>query len=96
MKKLNVTLEDGAEAVLTVDGMFVEGMHFDGMDEIRGIKEMRRASDVEFDSESQKWCAVIRRGFRHGFGPHECQMNKRSECIAWERRYLNREEIFKC
>lgn len=90
MKKLSVILEDGAEAIVTVDGMFIEGMHFPGMDEIRGIKEMRRASDVEFDAHKQVWVAVIRDEFRRGAGPHSFFALKRSACITWEREYLNR------
>jgi len=95
MKQLTVKLEDGTEAVLTVDGMFIEGMHFPGMDEIEGIKEMRRASDVEFDAERQSWCATIRPEFRRsdiGNTNHRMFSNKRSSCIAWEREYLNNKE----
>lgn len=90
MKKLIVKLEDGTDAVLTVDGMFVEGMNFDGLDEIKGIKETRRASDVEFSSEHQLWMATIREEFRHGHEPYFFHHKKRSECIKWERRYLSR------
>ena len=91
MKQLTVKLEDGTEAVLTVDGMFIEGMHFPGMDEIEGIKEMRRASDVEFDAEHQSWHAVIRPEFVHK-EPHRFMAKSRSRCIQWEREYLNNKE----
>jgi len=93
MKKLTVKLEDGTEAVLTVDGMFIEGMHFDGLDEIRGVKEQRRASDVEFDGRAQIWCAVIRKEFRRTGIPFVFSDEKRSECIRWERMYLNAQFI---
>lgn len=90
MKKLNVLLEDGTTAVVTVDGMFVEGMNFDGMDEIRGIKEIRRASDVEFHSDTQHWVAKIRPEFmRDDTVIHSFCAIKRSDCIKWEREYLN-------
>ena len=92
MKKLNVTLEDGTTAVLTVDGMFIEGMQFDGMDEIEGVREIRRASDVEFNVGLQLWRAVIRPEFRTR-EPFIYSAKKRSACIAWEREYLNGEEV---
>jgi hypothetical protein len=91
MKKVIVTLEDGTETVCTVDGMFIEGMHFDGMDEILGIKETRRASDVEFLADIQMWRATIRPEFRHSGTTvlTSATFVKRSDAISWERRYLN-------
>lgn len=94
MKKLKVQLEDGTEAVLTVEGMIVHGMQFDGMDEIEGVREIRRASHVEFDIETQMWTAEIcPRYHRLDTKKHYYEHKRRSECIAWERRYLNGEEI---
>lgn len=89
MKALSVTLEDGTEATVFIDGMTLSSMHFDGLDEIEGIKEMRRASDVEFDASKQVWCAIIRKEFRRpDVVQHSYRSTKRSGCIKWERDYL--------
>lgn len=94
MKKLKVQLEDGTESVITVEGMVVHGMQFDGMDEIHGMREIRRASDVEFDIGRQLWHALIRHEFRRKDLPdhvsyHQVYCERRADAIRWEREYLN-------
>ena len=92
MKTIEVQLTDGQKTTLKVDGLSVEGLHFDGLDQMDGTKTMRRASTIEFDGDSQKWVAIIGFNFRKGKGPHVFCDPSREACLRWERAYLNQEE----
>lgn len=90
MKRLVVTNKEGERlSTLLVVGGTIEGMHFSGLDRLKGVKQTRRASDVEFDYHNQAWVAFIRPEFRHGDGPHHFMSESRDACISWERKYLD-------
>ena len=89
MRRLNVQLPDGSTATLTVDKMSCAGMHFPGMDRLKGHKKTTRASDIEFDESIQKWIAVIRPEFRANGMDYTFSHTDRGECVKWERGILN-------
>lgn len=64
-------------------------MHFSGLDKMEGTKFTGRFSDVEFDYNTQVWCASIRPLYRKGGGPHHFCHKEREECIKWEKEYYD-------
>jgi hypothetical protein len=80
--------KDGKQHVLFIlPGGVITGLHTDDL-AIIGHKQVRRASDVEFDNETQLWKGVIREEFRTEGHNHIFYAKTRAGVLEWERYYF--------
>ena len=80
----------GSTHAFLVSGKCILTLHTDAINlHALGPLEVERASDVEFDNETQLWKGVVRHKFRTPGHHYEYSASTRQEVLDWEKQYFD-------